>query len=87
MNRCSDLIVLGLPWSTNEQQCREYFETFGEVVMTRVMRDERTGRSKGYGFIRFDDYEAQVRVLLQKHVIDGRQCEVRIPNPNSRVTN
>jgi RNA recognition motif-containing protein len=30
-SKCSDLIVLGLPWKTTEQQLREYFEPFGEV--------------------------------------------------------
>ena len=34
--KCSDLIVLGLPWKTSEQQLREYFETFGEVLMAQV---------------------------------------------------
>jgi len=34
--RCTDLIVLGLPWKTTEQNLREYFETFGEVLMAQV---------------------------------------------------
>lgn len=34
--KCSDLIVLGLPWKTTEQQLREYFESFGEVLMAQV---------------------------------------------------
>lgn len=34
--KCSDLIVLGLPWKTTEQQLREYFETYGEVLMAQV---------------------------------------------------
>lgn len=34
--KCSDLIVLGLPWKTSEQQLREYFESFGEVLMAQV---------------------------------------------------
>lgn len=34
--RCTDLIVLGLPWKTTEQYLREYFETFGEVLMAQV---------------------------------------------------
>lgn len=34
--RCTDLIVLGLPWKTSEQNLREYFETFGEVLMAQV---------------------------------------------------
>lgn len=37
-SKCSDLIVLGLPWKTTEQQLREYFEPFGEVLMAQVKK-------------------------------------------------
>lgn len=36
--RCTDLIVLGLPWKTTEQNLREYFESYGEVLMAQVRR-------------------------------------------------
>ena len=35
-SKCSDLIVLGLPWKTTEQELRTYFEPFGEVLMAQV---------------------------------------------------
>lgn len=35
-SKCSDLIVLGLPWKTSEQELRTYFEPFGEVLMAQV---------------------------------------------------
>jgi len=79
-NKCSDLIVLGLPWKTTEQELREYFEPFGEVLMAQVKKDIKTGQSKGFGFIRFSCYESQMRVLAQRHMIDGRWCDVKIPN-------
>lgn len=79
-NKCSDLIVLGLPWKTTEQELREYFEPFGEVLMAQVKKDIKTGQSKGFGFIRFASYDAQMRVLAQRHMIDGRWCDVKIPN-------
>ncbi|XP_059084418.1 TAR DNA-binding protein 43-like isoform X1 [Tigriopus californicus] len=79
-NKCSDLIVLGLPWKTTEPELREYFEPFGEVLMAQVKKDIKTGQSKGFGFIRFGSYESQMRVLAQRHVIDGRWCDVKIPN-------
>ncbi|XP_046389352.1 TAR DNA-binding protein 43-like, partial [Ischnura elegans] len=78
--KCSDLIVLGLPWKTTEQLLREYFESFGEVLMAQVKKDAKTGHSKGFGFIRFGSYESQMRVLAQRHMIDGRWCDVKIPN-------
>ncbi|VEN37757.1 unnamed protein product [Callosobruchus maculatus] len=78
--RCTDLIVLGLPWKTTEQNLREYFETFGEVLMAQVKKDPKTSQSKGFGFIRFASYESQMRVLAQRHMIDGRWCDVKVPN-------
>lgn len=71
---------LGLPWKTNEQSLREYFEQYGEVLMAQVKKDSKSGQSKGFGFIRFGSHEAQIRVLAQRHMIEGRWCEVKIPN-------
>ena len=31
-----DLIVLGLPWKTSEDDVKKYFEEFGEVLMVQV---------------------------------------------------
>uniref|UniRef100_A0A0A9Z220 TAR DNA-binding protein 43 n=1 Tax=Lygus hesperus TaxID=30085 RepID=A0A0A9Z220_LYGHE len=78
--KCSDLIILGLPWKTSEQQLREYFESFGEVLMAQVKKDPKTGQSKGFGFIRFANHESQIRVMAQRHLIDGRWCDVKVPN-------
>lgn len=78
-NKCTDLIVLGLAWKTNEGQLRDYFETFGEVLMVQVKKDAK-GQSKGFGFVRFSNYETQLRVLGQRHQIDSRWCEVKVPN-------
>lgn len=50
----------------------------------QVKKDPKTNQSKGFGFIRFGNYETQVRVLSQRHMIDGRLCDVKIPN--SKVT-
>ncbi|KAH8261647.1 hypothetical protein KR044_012970 [Drosophila immigrans] len=78
--RCTDLIVLGLAWKTTEDSLREYFETYGEVLMAQIKKDVKSGQSKGFGFVRFGSYEAQMRVLSNRHLIDGRWCEVKVPN-------
>uniref|UniRef100_A0A336KI89 CSON010878 protein n=1 Tax=Culicoides sonorensis TaxID=179676 RepID=A0A336KI89_CULSO len=78
--KCTDLIALGIPWKTTDTMLREYFEKFGEVVMCQVKCDQKTGQSKGFGFVRFKSPEVQLRVLAQRHNIDGRWCEVQIPS-------
>lgn len=108
--KTSDLIVLGLPWKTTEQDLKDYFSTFGEVIMVQVClftllyhniqnslfllytfffffffkfqvkREGRTGSSKGFGFVRFAEYDAQEKVISQRHMIDGRWCDCKFPN-------
>lgn len=78
--KCSDLVVLGIPFKTTEEELKEYFKQFGEVVVSQVKKDYVTGKSKGFGFIRFADYDSQVKALGQKHQLDGRTCEVKVPN-------
>uniref|UniRef100_A0A8C2IRX1 TAR DNA-binding protein 43 n=1 Tax=Cyprinus carpio TaxID=7962 RepID=A0A8C2IRX1_CYPCA len=78
--KTSDLIVLGLPWKTTEQDLKDYFSTFGEVIMVQVKRDVKTGNSKGFGFVRFAEWETQGKVMSQRHMIDGRWCDCKLPN-------
>ncbi|XP_018079813.1 TAR DNA binding protein L homeolog isoform X2 [Xenopus laevis] len=83
VTKTSDLIVLGLPWKTTEQDLKDYFSTFGEVIMVQVKKDAKTGHSKGFGFVRFTEYETQVKVMSQRHMIDGRWCDCKLPNSKS----
>uniref|UniRef100_T1GPS9 RRM domain-containing protein n=1 Tax=Megaselia scalaris TaxID=36166 RepID=T1GPS9_MEGSC len=48
--------------------------------MAQIKKDIKSGQSKGFGFIRFSSYEVQMNVLATRHLIDGRWCEVKVPN-------
>ena len=39
------------------------------IFKFQVKKDIKTGQSKGFGFIRFSNYESQMRVLAQRHMI------------------
>lgn len=49
-----NLYITGLGPTTDENKLRELFTTYGEVVQTKVVRDEGNS-SKGYGFVLFKD--------------------------------
>ncbi|VFV46622.1 tar dna-binding protein 43-like [Lynx pardinus] len=80
VQKTSDLIVLGLPWKMTEQDLREYFSTFGEVLMVQVKKDLKTGHSEGFGFVRFTEYETQVKVMSRRQMIDAPRCDRKLPN-------
>jgi len=81
-----DLVVLGLPWKVTEEDLKKYFTKFGQVEYTQIKTD-LNGKSKGYGFVRFKHKKSQVRVMLERHNIEGRWCDVRIPNSKDKHIN
>ncbi|KAG2646487.1 hypothetical protein PVAP13_2KG512100 [Panicum virgatum] len=66
------LFVGGISWETDEDRLREYFGRFGEVTEAVIMRDRNTGRARGFGFVVFADSTVAERVIMDKHMIDGR---------------
>ncbi|MFT4746846.1 MAG: hypothetical protein ACI8XG_000923 [Congregibacter sp.] len=48
------LYVGNLPYRANELTVQEHFETQGKVHSVRLMKDRRTGKRKGYGFVEMD---------------------------------
>jgi cold-inducible RNA-binding protein len=68
------LYVGSLPYSVTETQLRELFEPFGALESVRVISDKFTGRSKGFGFVEFEDNEAADKAIAE---VNGRELEGR----------
>lgn len=66
------LFIGGISWDTNEDRLREYFQSFGVVVEAEIMKDRATGRARGFGFVVFADPVVAERVVMERHVLDGR---------------
>ncbi|CAN7098745.1 unnamed protein product [Brassica rapa subsp. narinosa] len=68
------LFVGGVSWETTEENFGKYFEKFGEVVDSVIMRDRMTGKPRGFGFVTFADSAVAEKVLEEEeHVIDDRK--------------
>ena len=48
-----------MSWDTTEDDIKEYFEHFGEIVRVQLRRRQCSGKSKGFGFIQFADKEVE----------------------------
>jgi hypothetical protein len=66
------LFIGGISWETTEEKLKEYFDNYGDVLQTVVMREKATGRPRGFGFVVFADPSILDRVLQDTHTIDGR---------------
>ncbi|KAK1435596.1 hypothetical protein QVD17_01362 [Tagetes erecta] len=71
------LFIGGISWDTDEDRLKEYFSGYGEVSEAVIMRDRLTGRARGFGFVVFVDPAVAERVVMEKHMIDGRTVEAK----------
>ncbi|KAL9441723.1 hypothetical protein AB3S75_020261 [Citrus x aurantiifolia] len=83
------LFIGGISWDTDEERLKEYFSRYGEVVEAVIMRDRATGRARGFGFVVFADPAVAERVIMDKHMIDGRTVEAKkaVPRDDQNMLN
>lgn len=72
------LFIGGLAWHTDDTTLRQKFEEFGQVEEAVVVKDRDTGRSRGFGFVRFaQESEADNAMQNMNNVeFDGRTIRV-----------
>lgn len=66
------MFIGGLNWETTEENLKDYFTKYGEVVELKIMKDPNTGRSRGFGFLTFNDPKSVDEVVRTQHVLDGK---------------
>ncbi|EGW31378.1 uncharacterized protein SPAPADRAFT_154438 [Spathaspora passalidarum NRRL Y-27907] len=66
------MFVGGLNWDTTEEGLRDYFSKYGNVLDYTIMRDSATGRSRGFGFLTFEDPKSVDEVIKVDHILDGK---------------
>ncbi|KAK0213471.1 hypothetical protein IW262DRAFT_1409470 [Armillaria fumosa] len=76
--------VGGLAPSTTSDSMKEFFSAYGKVVDATVMLDRESGRSKGFGFVTFEDAANSDQLVGKNLVLDDKQIEVKTAQPRSQ---
>lgn len=78
------LYVGNLSWGTSEQDLASAFEAHAPVISSRVITEQETGRSKGFGFVEVDDNDApKVIKEMNGFQLGGRSLIVNEARPKS----
>ncbi|KAK6357535.1 hypothetical protein TWF718_001844 [Orbilia javanica] len=74
----SKLFIGGLSYGTDDLRLRQKFEEFGNVEDAVVVKDRDTGRSRGFGFVRFstDEEATAAQEAMNDAEFDGRRIRV-----------
>lgn len=79
------LYVGNLPYSINDQALSDLFASYGDVTSAVVITDRATGRSKGFGFVEFEDDAAATAAIegMNESEVEGRNLKVNVARPKS----
>lgn len=84
---CRKLFVGGLPADVTDKEFSEFFGQFGVVLDSVVMYDRETHRSRGFGFVTFQDPDVAARLLSMGHGLDhGNANEDKKSQPSTPIT-
>ncbi|KAF5952038.1 hypothetical protein HYC85_009982, partial [Camellia sinensis] len=76
--------VGGLSWSTSDRDLKDAFEKFGHLLEAKVAVDKFSGRSRGFGFVTFDEKKTMEEAIEAMHGmdLDGRTITVEKAQPH-----
>lgn len=80
-----DIYVGNLPFKTESSQVQELFEGYGEVSSVKIIMDQMTGRSKGFGFVTMANEEEARKAIeeLNGYDLDGKNLTVNEARPRT----
>ena len=69
------MFVGGLSFKVDNKILKQHFEDFGNIKKALIIRDPKSGQSKGYGFITFTSKHSYDSALSTETVILGRKAD------------
>ena len=78
-----NIYVGNLPYETREDELRDLFAAYGTVEAARVITDQFTGKSRGFGFVEMADREEGNKAIeeLDSSELGGRNLRVNEAKP------
>ncbi|CAG9766647.1 unnamed protein product [Ceutorhynchus assimilis] len=72
----------GLPSNVTETDLRSFFTRFGKVMEVVIMYDQEKKKSRGFGFLSFEDEDSVDRCVSEHFVnLNGKQVEIKKAEP------
>jgi RNA recognition motif-containing protein len=80
-----NIYVGNLPYNVRDEELRQAFEPYGEVLSAEVIMDRRSRRSRGYGFVEMANDADAINAIeaLDGSDMQGRSLRVDESRPNT----
>lgn len=80
-----NIFISNLSFRIDDNDLKQVFEEYGEVLSARVVTDKMSGKSRGFGFVEMkNDNEGQAAIdELNQAEYDGRVISVSVAKPKT----
>lgn len=79
------IYIGNLNFSTTADSLEQHFSQFGPIADVRIIKDRETGRSRGFGFITYQDEQSVQNSLAANNTeFDGKTLRVNVANDDER---
>lgn len=78
-----NIYVGNLPWSSTEDEVRDAFAQYGEVISVNLISDRDTGRPRGFGFVEMESGGDEAISALDGSNFGGRNIKVNEARPRA----
>jgi RNA recognition motif-containing protein len=78
------IYVGNLPFGATEDEVRDLFAAFGEVLSVSLISDRETGRPRGFGFVEMADGADEAIQALDQSSLGGRTLKINEARPRER---
>ena len=77
------IYIGNLPFSVDLAKLKELFSKYGKIEDAIVMANRYTGRSRGFGFVTFENEADAEKAIaeMNKKTIEGREISVKEARP------
>lgn len=80
-----NIYIGNLSYRIQENDLKETFEQFGEVASAKIIKDQETGKSRGFAFVEMpsEDEGNEAISSLNNFELDGRKIVVNQARPRN----
>ena len=81
-NAYEELFVRNIGFNTTQEELADFFAKYGDVEESKIVTDKNTGKSRGFGFLKFYEKKAAVAAMKDADniVVGGRNLQIRYSN-------
>lgn len=82
-----EIFVGNVAFDVSESELKDFFENYGEIEQCKLITDRATGKSRGFGFVKYTSAANAEKAVQEAHgqQFKGRALNVKLSEPREKT--